>query len=366
MSRGIFTPNSTTSLSKILQFAKTYPEISPILQSAAGGSSLEPALTICSDVMIEIISQVFNWKWNRFALPVFYTNSFQQDYALPGVVNLGWLEDGFLQDINNTSYPQPIWPLEVVKFVPRTSTQYGMPGQVCWLPNDQLFYATWGAVNIGAGQAGSVGPNPQPLQKISTPVGVATSPNNPLLQVQDAFGNLWVVTTFGTTGASNPFASNLNPVFPTPGNLTQVATTATDGSVVWTAVNPKGMGVRCNPLPPQTGVVYQFNIFAQWRPFAFSNGPFTQLNQLIEPVPDDFAKRYRDGFVVMAYAHSPDPRTRAKHNDLYALWIKSLADAKSAGDRERDNEGFYPATSLLQQPFTIYPGPSYPFPLPWG
>src|SRR5258707_1118638 len=160
-------PNSTTTLSNILQFAKTFPEVSPILQSAAGGSSLQPALTICSDVMIELISQVFNWKWNRFALPLFYTNSFQQDYAL-NIVNLGWLENGFLKDINNTAYPQPIWPLEVVKDLQVTSAQYGMPGQVCWFPNDQLVFGTWGAANTGGG----VGPNPQALQKITSPLGV--------------------------------------------------------------------------------------------------------------------------------------------------------------------------------------------------
>jgi len=313
--------------------------------------------------MIELISQVFNWKWNRNPFPVFYTNSFQQDYA-SSVVNLGWLEDGFIQDINNTAYPQPVWPLEVVKYLPRTSTQYSMPGQVCWLPNDQLFYATWGATNIGAAQNGGVGPNPQALQVIATPLGVSQSPNNPWLQVQDAFGNLWIVTTYGTTGASNPFASNLNPVFPTPNNPTQAATTATDGSVVWTAVNPKGMGIRCNPLPPQTGVVYQFILFYQYRPFAFSNGPFAALSQTIEPIPDDFANRFRDGFIALAYEHSQDPKVRGKAADMKASWLASMAAGLRAGDRERDNQGFYPAHSLLQQPYQVYPGPAWPFQLP--
>lgn len=358
-------PNSTTALKNVLQFAKTFPDISPILQSAAGGSSLEPALTICSDVMIEIIQQVFNWKWNRFKLPTFTTNSFQQDYAL-NVVNLGWLENGYLLDVNNTAYPQPIWPLEVVKDLPVTSAQYGMPGQACWFPNDQLQYATWGATNIGAGQVGSVGPNPQPLQVIKNPIGINTSPSNPWLQVQDAFNNLWVVTTFGTTGATSPFLSNLNPVFPTSALPNQIATTAADGSVVWTAVNPKGMGIRCTPLPPQTGVVFQFNLFAQWRAFAFSNGPFTQLSQTIEPIPDDFAKWFRDGFIAMAYAHSPDKGIRGKFQDMFQAWRNGLMAAKVQGDRERDNAGFYPSTPITQGQFYIYPGPAYPFQLPWG
>ena len=358
--------NSTTKLSDIVRNAKNHPDLAAAVQTLTGGGENEPALTIANDVMIEIISQVFDWKWNRLALPQFYTNSFQQDYALPGLINLGWLTDGFLQDINNTAYPQPIWPLEVVKFLPSTSTQYGMPGQACWFYNNQLSYATWGATNIGQAQNGGVGPNPQANQAIATPIGVNQSPNNPWTQVADAFGNFWVVTTYGVTGATNPFLTNKTPVFPTPQNPSQAATTVTDGTVVWTAVNPNGMGIRCNPMPPQTGVVYQFNIFGQYRPFAFSNGPFTQLSQTIEPIPDDFAKRFRDGFIALAYPYVQDPKVRAKGMDAYNMWLKSLMDAKSAGDRERDNEGFYPATSLLQQPFTIYPGPAYPFPLPWG
>jgi hypothetical protein len=352
--------NSTTTLSKITQFCKTFPDLAPVIQTPAGGVSNEPALTIGSDVMTEIISQAFNWKWNRFMLPVFYTNGFQQDYAVPGIVNLGWLEHGVLIDINNTALPKPMWPLEVVRGLEFTSTQYGRPGQICWLPNDQLYYATWGATNTGNA---TIGLNPGPLMVIGTPLGVSAAPINPILQVQDSFGNLWVVTTFGTTGATNPFITNLTPVYPTSQNPTATATTVLDGSVTWTAVNPKGMGIRCNPMPPQTGIVYQFYVAAQFRAFAFSNGPFTALSQTIEPVPDDFAKYFRDGFNAMAYAHSQDPRVRGKYNDMYNNWMKSLNDARRQTDRERDNAGFYPATSIINQPSTIYPGPSYPFPL---
>lgn len=351
--------NSSTTLAKIVQFAKTHGEIAPIVQTAAGGAVNEPALTICSDVMIELISQAANWKWNRFIMPVFYTNGFQQDYALPGVVNLGWIEHGELIDINNTALPKPVWPLEVVRDLPFTSAQYGRPGQVCWLPNDQLYYATWGAQNTGNA---TIGLNPGPNMVIGTLLGVFAAPINPILQVQDAFGNLWVLTTFGTTGATNPFLSNLNPVYPSSQNPNALATTVNDGTVVWTAVNPKGMGVRVNPIPPQTGIVYQFYLAAQFRAFAFSNGPFTALSQTIEPVPDDFAKYFRDGFVAMAYAHSQDPRVRGKSEDMYNKWMKSIMNARQQMDRERDNAGFFASSVVQQSPGGLYPGPAFPFP----
>jgi hypothetical protein len=234
-----------------------------------------------------------------------------------------------------------------------TSSQYGIPGQACWLPNDQLTYGTWSA-STTFGQL----------------LGVNASPANPLMQVADAFGNYWVVTNnlnaSVTTGVSNPFATNLNPVFPTPTAPTTVATTVTDNTVVWTAVNPKGQGIRCNPLPPQQGVIYQFNLIGQWRPGAFTNGSFTNVSQTIEPIPDDSAKYFRDGFVALGYAHSPEKGVRAKAESMRLNWMASLQKARTAGDRERDNEGFYPSTSLLQQPYQIFPGPAYPFPLPMG
>ncbi len=337
--------NSTISVGTIVLHGKTFPDVAPILQTAAGGSSLQPSLTICNDTMIEIISDQFNWKWNRLNLPVFYTNSWQQDYAL-NVVNLGWLEGGWMVDINNTSTPKPIWPLEAVKDLPPTSVQWGIPQQVCWTYNKLMQYGTWAA-----------------SATFINPIGVTGMPSNPLTQIADPNGNLWVVTTYGTTGSSQPSWPTVL-VYPTPQAPNATATTVTDGSVTWTALNPNGQGIRCNPLPPQAGVVYQFNIFGQYRPLAFCNGNFTNFDQTIEPIPDDFAKAFRDGFVAMAYAHSPEKGIREKHQDMHALWIASLQKLKIQGGRERENNGFYPSTSVINNPYAVYPGPAYPFPIP--
>jgi hypothetical protein len=306
-------------------------------------------LNICNDVMTELTAQVFNWRWNRAKMPLFYTNSFQQDYA-SNTVNLGWLENGVTIDINNTALPKPIWPLEVVRDLPMTSGQYGIPGQVSWLPNDQLQYSVW----------------PGPNSVFTNPLGAVTNaPNNPITQIQDPNGNFWIVTTYGTTGGVQPtWPTTLS--YPTQNAPNAAATTVTDGSVVWTAINPKGQGIRCNPIPPQTGTVYQFNLFFQYRPFAFSNGLFTSFNQTLEPIPDDFIKYFKDGCVAMAYNHSSDKQIRGKFQDQYNLWKKSLMDAKMAGDRERENNGFYPAQGVIQRGWgDSYIGPANPFLQGW-
>lgn len=335
--------NSTVRISDVVSYAKSFPDIAPVVQMAAGGVSLQPSLNIANDTMTEIIAQVFNWKWNRAKYPVFYTNSWQQDYAT-NMVNCGWLENGVIVDINNTAQPKPIYPLEVVKDLPMTSNQYGRPGQVCWFPNDQLQYGTW----------------PGAEQTYTQPLGATTVPGNPITQIQDSNGNFWVVTTYGITGSTEPsWPTSL--AYPTQGSPTTTATTVTDGSVVWTALNPKGQGVRCNPIPPQTGMIYQFNLFYQYRPFAFSNGLFTAFNQTLEPIPDDFVKYFKDGFVAFAYNHSSDKGLRGKFQDQYNLWKKSLMDAKTQGDRERENYGFYPTNGIMQGSGNIYPGPAYPF-----
>lgn len=336
--------NSTVRLSDIVTHIKTFPELAPVIQVTAGGSSLQPALSIFNDTMTEMVAQVFNWKWNRFKLPLVYTNSWQQDYAL-NVVNLGWLENGVTIDINNTALPKPIWPLEVVKDLPMTSAQYGIPGQVCWFPNDQLQYSTW----------------PGASQTYTTPLGATSVPSNPITQIQDSNGNFWVVTTYGTTGSVEPTWPT-SPVYPTQNSPNTAATTQTDGSVVWTAINPKGQGIRCNPIPPQSGTVYQFNLFGQYRPFAFSNGLFTQFSQTLEPIPDDFVKYFKDGAVAMTYSHSSDKGVRGKFQDMYNLWIKSMTSAKTQGDRERDNYGFYPTQGVVQNsPYGSYVGPANPY-----
>jgi hypothetical protein len=331
--------NSTVTVQSVIDHARTFSELSPVL--ATGGFSQQPALTIAQDTMIAMLSAKMNWKFNRQKTPVFYTNSFQQDYAANNV-NLGWIEHAYIVDINNTALPKPIWTLEAVRDLEATFQQYGMPGQICWLPNDQLIYGLWTA-NTTYGQM----------------LGVPSGPANSLLQIQDPNGNFWAITNnlnaSVTTGAVQPTWPT-NPVYPTYTNPSTVATTQADGTAVWTAINPKGQGFRLNPLPPQTGVVYQVNAISQMRP-----STVTTITQTIDPIPDDYANYYRQGFITHSYRHSPEQKVRGKFQDEFRLWIGAMSEATAKSDRERDSAGFYPSQGLLDSNYTIDVGPAWPF-----
>jgi len=342
--------NSTVTLQTVVDYARTMPELNPVL--AVGGFSQQPALTIATDTMIAMLSPSMNWKFNRQTVFPFYTNSWQQDYAgyannggnySVAPVTIGWLEHAFMIDINNTALPPPLWTLEVVRDLERTSWQTGRIGQIAWLPNDQLTYGTWA-------------PNSTYTQILGTP----SNPGNPLTQIQDStYGNFWIVSNnlnaTVTTGPTYP-TFLANPSFPTFANPNIAASTVTDGTVVWAAVNPKGVGFRVSPLPPQSGLYYQVNPIAQMRPPAF-----TSMTQVLNPIPDDYASYFRQGFIAHAYRHSPDKNIRAKFKDEFALWQAAMMEASSKSMREKENASFYPSESLMSNGYPIYLGPANPY-----
>jgi len=193
-------------------------------------------------------------------------------------------------------------------------------------------------------------------------------PINVVTQVQDAFGNFWIVTPsttfnpnggYGTCGNSNPFATNLNPVFPTLASPNTVATTVMDGGVQWTAVWPKGQGFRIAPMPSQTGPVWQIAPIGQAR-----IPQFTNLQQILDPIPDDYYRYFKQGFVCYCTNASPDPKVRAKFETAKKLWMESLNQAVNQGSREDDAFGFVPSEAgIMDTGWSTWTGisPMWPY-----
>lgn len=313
----------------------------------SGGSSAQPALKISNEVFQELFSPTQPWPFNRFKLPVFYTNSYQQDYAIPGLTKLAWLEHGFGVDINNSAIPKPICGIECVRDQEQTYAQGPNVALASRLPNSQLYYGTWGAPNVGGG---SLGNNPQPGQAIINPLGQPSQPANPILQIQDANGNLLVLTTYGTTGSTAPSAA-VNAA---------AGTTVTDGAAVWTVVDPNGQGIRIGPLPGQTSTVWQVNLIGQLKPPVFTN-----LNQTISPIPDDLTHMFTNGFLAFCWRYHPEQKIAARFDKEYAIWQKSIATARQSQNREKEEFGFVPSQGIMSGGSIVDPGPAWPF-AGWG
>lgn len=373
-SSATITGNSTYSLQNIVDDAMSNADIAPALPT--GGWADSVAISIANDVMNAMLlggpdGQPLNWKWNRFNLPSFTTISWQQDYFIPGLVNLGWLESAWASDINNTSIPKFKQPLEVHRDLLVTSIQTGYPGKISWMPARLANTGTWGAVPLGPTSTSPQGQlvagsniyglqNPGPNVIYTNPIGQVSQPINATTVITDPNGNLWALTQYGTCGSTQPVWP-VSPVYPTSVNPTTVATTVTDGTVVWTAINPNGQALRLYPIPPQTGVVWLIEGVAQAKcPI------FTSLTQSLDPIPDDYVIYFKQGFFAQCYRRSPDPKVRAKFADEWKLFLQALDKAVRQGQREMDDFGFVPGSQIMDTGYGYNPvNPANPYGV-WG
>lgn len=345
---------STVKLQSIVDIAQVFGDLTPIFN--VGGQTNQPALTIANDVMSEIIAQPFPYKWNEIVLPVFYTNSFQQDYAGinpdgSSITNLNWLERGIVIDINSTAQPKPWAYVETGRQLTQatgglynTGTQTTM-FKVNWFPNSTLYYGTWGDADTGNG---SLGNNPVAGSVYTNPLGAQSMPTNPITQIQDANGNLLVLTTYGVEGSAAPLAG-----------VNAAAGTVVFGigaTTRWTVVDPTGQGFRILPPPSQTGVVWQFNIVGQKRPVRFIG-----LGQTLDPLPDQFESYFRQGFIAQCYRYSPEAKIRAKFDKEWLMWKQGVIALRQEQDREQEENGFTLERGIMARGRSGWAGPRWPF-----
>ena len=227
---------------------------------------------------------------------------------------------------------------------------------------------TWGAAPLGptaqypSGQTTVVGPNqsgqqnPGPNVVYTNPIGTLRTPYNATTSIKDPYGNLWCLTTYGTCGSVEPTWPP-SPVYPTLRNPALIATTVSDGSCVWTAINPLGQGIRLSPLPPQAGVVWSIQVVGQMVAPRFHN-----LTDYLNPLPDNWEWAFKQGFFTQCFRRNPDPKIRARFPQEQQLWLEALDKAVRQSDREPDDFGFYPNSMILDTGWGINPvTPALPF-----
>lgn len=324
--------SSTVSLQSVFDFVMSQGSVAPFLP--AGGYTTQQAITIGTDVMKDILAERFNHKFNSFMPAPFYTISWQQDYPQVNLTNLGWGESCEAIDINNTALPKPInWP-QFVRDQQRTSWAASPVSEISWEYNSILYFAEW----------------PGPNKVYTNPLGAVSTPTNPHTAIQDSNGNMYALTTYGTTAAEGP-----GPLLGADAFDPENITTVNDGTCIWTVCNPQGQGFRIAPLPPQSGVVYKVMPRCQAKPPIFMN-----LAQLINPIPDDYAGWFRDGADAYCYRLSPDPKIKQMFEMKRQQWLDALAGTRKAGDRERDGAKFV-VPGMLDGCDGGDPGPANPY-----
>jgi hypothetical protein len=333
-------PQSSYTVQALVDIARTMGDLAPVLPTAGFYQTL--ALSVTNDVMTDMLlgsakGSRFNFKFNRILVAPFFINSWQQDYASP-MVNLGWLESCGAYNTSSTSIPKPFAVIDVRRDVLLTSVagQGGRYAKIAWMQNNTLTFGTWGlATNLSLSGL----QNPGPGVVYTNPLGLTAMPANAVTQIADVFGNLWILTQYGTCGSTNPFLTNIAPTFPTFASPNTSATVVIDGSVQWTAVWPQGQGFRINPMPSQTGPVWQIAPIGQAR-----IQQFTEIKQYLDPIPDDYFRYFKAGFCAYCTKASNDPKVRARFPLEKAQWMESLNLAVSQGSREDDDWGFVPSS----------------------
>ena len=337
--------NAITRLQDVVDSVSTIGDLNPVLVST-GGFAQEPALTIANDVIQDMLSQRFPWKWNRAKYPPFYLVSRQQDYASLDITDVGWLENAYRIQINTTIVPPPAWPIECVRDLNISRVMAGWPTRVATYPNNQLEQGTW----------------PGPYETYLNPSGEPITPDNPYTNILDAYGNILVLTKWGTTGSVEPVAPEwTDPLNPQPDNW-PIGAVIQDGTCQWTVADPFADGIRMFPPPPDAaGATWLIRIFYQ------KNAPvYTSLQQTIDPVPEDNSKTFRDGFIAFAHRYSATPAVRARYGPMKQEWLASIKNAMQQGDREDEGRGFFPDRGMLHPEYYTDPGPGNPYWRQWG
>lgn len=296
----------------------------------AGGYASQLICDIANDVMADLLSKRFIWKWNRFVAKPFLTNMFQQDYPQIGNQNLQWLQTADRIHINNTTIPKPQRPITVRLELPVSTWSNGPVAEIAWYYNRDLEFGEWPGPNVTYSDL--IGPQP-PAQ-------------NPLMSMVDGNLNLLIVTGYGTTGAVPPLAA-ANSV---------EGTTVQDGSVTWTVVAASSKGFRVLPRPAGNSPIWKIAPVFQGLPRVFPS----DLSQTIDPIPDEYARHFKRGFRVYALQYSPNPEDRKQAIAEKAEWYQSMEEFKVQGDKENQVYGLIPALGVVESIFPRLRNPMDP------
>jgi hypothetical protein len=322
------TDRSTITLQDVINFASTHVDLMPI--TGVAGYTNEPALSLCNDVIQELLSAGYTWKFNRAEMALFFTQRGRQEYRFAGASAFS-LRDGKGVGIDletNGGITQDGTEVTV-----NTLQDHAFEvGEEVFIDGTGVYDSTFAQTPNGSswsnGYIVTVASGPRQF-KFEATAGLGASGAPGIFN----FGELESATMVAANDSSNP-----QKVWH-PTAVRMLKKSSDPGFVDKVCVVSEANGIlvlRVTSVPQSTpfclSLVYQKKAPKK-----------TALTDTWHPFPDEFAFVFRQAFLARAYRYVNSRLAPMEYQKL------QLAVAKAIGkdDSESSDEQFAPQTPLM-------------------
>jgi hypothetical protein len=325
--------NSTLTLQSTVNLCATHGDLIPL--AGVGGFSQEPALSLCNDVMTDLMSTANDWKVNRYELPTLVTCPNKQDYQFAGAsaFTLGSTAQGWaialatLPAISETSHTVTVQTLENHRFA---------VGDVVFITGATVAAYNSTFTDTGTASAWTGGWTITGIGATSFTFTHATSG----LANSGAPG----IFNFGWATSASMVMMNdtgspqyVNPNLKTYRDLSVTSQVGTPEKVSVLTDNGNGvLKIRLYAIPGSTpwgvNIVYQAS-----PPLKVS------LSDTWAPFPDSMASMYRQGLIARMYRYINSPRADVEYQKYQA----EIQKMQSSDDAESSSIYVVPEEPLL-------------------
>jgi hypothetical protein len=327
--------NQTITLQNVVDLASTHVDLMPL--SGVGGYTSEPALSLCNDVLSELICSPNAWKFNSIEMPPFVTSPFRQNFQFGGATGFTQAAGGAGIARSNASTPG----------ISRTGTTV----TVTFLePHNMAIGDTFYMLGNGDAQFNST--------YLETPTGSSYSGGWAILTTPTTTSLTFTHVTSGTTTSGAPGITDfgwleaasmraLNSTAPLPriyqleavNRLTPVSATSQPSKLCVVTDNGDGtLKLRFDYACPT-------NYFVVNAVYQATASLRTLLSQFWGPFPDQYSYVFRQGFLARAYRFINSPKADVEYQKLQVAINKALG----RDDAEASDQRLYPESPLMSQ-----------------
>lgn len=324
---------STLTLQSVVNLASTHVDLLPL--AGVGGYTNEPALSLCNDVVQELLATPNDWKFNRVEMPMLVTAQNKQDYLFAGAVafTLGSTSAGAAIGLASNSAISESGTTVTVTTL--EAHQFNVGDTVYMIGNtlsayNSTFAQTVSSSTWSGGWAITAVPSSTSFQFTHASSGLGTSGASGITD----FG--WLASGTMVQMTDNSSLQNTRQIEVVK-ELTPSGRTANPEKVC--VLKDFGTGVlklRFREVPGST--TWGVNLVYQ------AKSPLkVALTDLWSPFPDEYSFVYRQAFIARCYRYLNSPRAEVEYQKLQAAISKAMGES----DREMSDIHVVPAQSLL-------------------